>query len=214
MHAHAAAPLPSLPAPACSGALELVGSVSAGLASSTGVVFVPRHRRGGRLMLAAEPAASEGAAAAGSGGEAAQAAGGPSIVVGAARLMQHPSLLAHPLPGSPAGGSGGGLGRYQAHVAVQAATVLQGADSLRSAHFARGFALQRPVLLVTDAAVVLFAAGGLEAVLVLPLLATGESCWSGVGGRGCGLASTAHAQPAAEPLSPLPSLAPALPCSG
>ena len=50
MHAHAAAPLPSLPAPACSGALELVGSVSAGLASSTGVVFVPRHRRGGRLM--------------------------------------------------------------------------------------------------------------------------------------------------------------------
>jgi len=54
--------------------------------------------------------------------------------------------------------------------------VLQGAEGLRSATFARGFALQQPVLLVTEQAAVVFSAGGLEAVLFLPLAATGAWC--------------------------------------
>lgn len=155
----------STPKPHCSGALELVGAVSAGLASSAGVVHTAQPRRDGRLMLAVAEA-----------GEAASAHPGPNgvpppvtvaVVVGAARLMQHPALLAHPIPGFA------GMGRYQAHSPLLAATILQGAEGLRSAHFARGFALQQPMLLVSEAAAVLFSSGGLEAVLVLPLAATG-----------------------------------------
>lgn len=160
----------------CSGALELVGAVSAGLASSAGVVYVPQPRRDGRtLALAPADTATEAAAAAATAaaaGSSAQAADPPPppAVISAARLMQHPALLAHTLEGPTRG-----LGSYLAHTPLAAAAVLQGAEGLRVAHFAAGFALQQPVLLVTDAAVVLFASGGLEAVLVLPLAHTGEA---------------------------------------
>jgi hypothetical protein len=119
-------------------------------------VYVPQPRRGARLLLAAGPAQGSSN---GSGTE-----GTPVVVASAARLMQHPALLV-----------GSGLGRYMAHAPLQGATVLQGAGGLRGAHFAGGFALQQPVLLVTETAAVLFSAGGLEAVLVLPLGATGGS---------------------------------------
>ncbi len=159
----------------CSGALELVGAVSAGLANSAGVVYVPQPRRDGRTLALAPPeaaaeAAATAAAVAGGAAPAAADAPPPPAVIGAARLMQHPALLAHPLDGASRG-----LGRYLAHTPLAAAAVLQGAEGLRAAHFAAGFALQQPVLLVTDAAVVLFASGGLEAVLVLPLAHTGGS---------------------------------------
>lgn len=183
------------PLPACSGALELVGSVSAGLASSAGVVRVPQPRRPGRLLLSAsegEEAEGGGAVAAGAEGSTAAAHGGgvahpaAPVVAAAARLMQHPMLLGHFLVGSSedAGGTAG-LGRYQGHAPLQSATVLQGAQGLRSAHFARGFALRLPLLLVTEHAAVLFSAGGLEAVLVLPLVLSGEPARArgGVGGR-------------------------------
>jgi hypothetical protein len=120
-------------------------------------VYVPQPRRGARLLLAAGPAQGSSSSGSSSGTE-----GAPVVVASAARLMQHPALLV-----------GSGLGRYMAHAPLQGATVLQGAEGLRGAHFARGFALQQPVLLVTEAAAVLFSAGGLEAVLVLPLGATG-----------------------------------------
>ncbi|KAL4436856.1 hypothetical protein ABPG75_003995 [Micractinium tetrahymenae] len=159
-----------------SGALELVGSVSAGLASSAGVVHVPQPRRSGRFLLTApdgSEAEAEGAPAAGMGGSAPPADAAAPVVAAAARLMQHPALLGHFLvaASSSAEGAAGtaGLGRYQAHAPLQSATVLQGAEGLRSAHFARGFALRQPVLLVAEHAAVLFSAGGLEAVLVVPL---------------------------------------------
>lgn len=138
--------------------------MSAGLASSAGVVHVPQLRRGGRLLLTAT-------------------AGGGDVapVLATARLVQHPALLGHMLPAGGGGcgaaglgsGMGGGLGRYLAHAALESATVLQGVQGLHAARFAAGFALDRPVLLVTAAAAVLFSCGGLEAVLVLPLGATG-----------------------------------------
>lgn len=168
-------PHPPPPTP-CSGALELVGAVSAGLASSAGVVYVPQPRREGRTLALAPPEAAAGAAAAAAVGAADGAASAadappPPAVVSAARLMQHPALLAHSIDN----GGSTRLGRYQAHTALAAAAILQGAEGLRTAHFAAGFALQQPVLLVAEAAVVLFASGGLEAVLVLPLAHTGES---------------------------------------
>jgi hypothetical protein len=150
--------------------------VSAGLASSAGISTVQQPRRGGRLLLTAAP-----------GGGDVQPA------LAAARLVQHPALLGHfaggqlssgnsgdgQLSGSSGGGSSssgaesGGLGRYLAHAPLAAATVLQGAEGLRPAHSAAGFALDRPLLLVATRVAVLFAVGGLEAVLVLPLDATG-----------------------------------------
>lgn len=149
--------------------------MSAGLASSAGIATVQQPRRGGRLLLTAAP-----------GGGDVQPA------LAAARLVQHPALLGHfasgqlssgsgdsQLSGSGKGGSSssgaesGGLGRYLAHAPLAAATVLQGAEGLRPAHPAAGFALDRPLLLVATRAAVLFAGGGLEAVLVLPLDATG-----------------------------------------
>lgn len=167
------APPPPTPTP-CSGALELVGAVSAGLASSAGVVYVPQPRREGRTLALAPPEVAAGAAAAAGaavGSASAADAPPPPAVVSAARLMQHPALLAHSIDN----GGSTRLGRYQAHTALAAAAILQGAEGLRTAHFAAGFALQQPVLLVADAAVVLFASGGLEAVLVLPLAHTGVS---------------------------------------
>lgn len=159
-----------------------MGAVSAGLASSAGVVFVPRPRREGRALALAPPnAAAEAAAASAATGVAADAPP-PPAVVGAARLLQHPALLAHPM-----GAGSGGLGRYLTHAPLAAAVVLQGAEGLRAAHFAAGFALQQPVLLVAEAAAVLFSNGGLEAVLVLPLAGTGALGRAGMGCRLLGL---------------------------
>lgn len=161
-----------VPVPLCSGALELVGAVSAGLASSAGVVYVPQPRRDGRTLALAPAEAATEVAVAAAAGSSAHAADPPPppAVISAARLMQHPALLAHTLDGASRG-----LGRYLAHTPLAAAAILQGAEGLRAAHIAAGFALQQPVLLVTDAAVVLFSSGGLEAVLVLPLTHTGEA---------------------------------------
>ena len=164
--------------PLGSGALELVGAVSAGLASSAGVVHVPQPRREGRLMLTAEPPPSGGTAAdAAAPGEEARPAPAAlvPVVVGAARLMQHPALLAHTLTSAGADGGGGGLGpgRYLAHAPLLAASVLQGAAGLQGADWARGAPLLQPVLLVASGGAVLFARGGLEVALVLPLSATG-----------------------------------------
>lgn len=149
--------------------------MSAGLASSAGVVYVPRPRRDGRLMLAAESAAMGGAAA---GDEGPAPTAVVPVVVAAARLMQHPTLLVHPI--AAAGGGSTGPGRYLAHAPLVAATVLQGAGGLRGGGFEHGFALHLPLLLVTEAAAVLFAGGGLDAVLVLPLAATGGRAAAGV----------------------------------
>ena len=129
-------------------------------------MHVPKPLRTGHLLLAS------------SGTEAGSSAGGgddTAPVVAAARLMQHPTLLAHLFVAATAGG-GSSLGRYLGHAPLQAATVLQGAKGLHSPHFDRGFALQQPVLLISTQAAVLFSRGGLEAVLVLPLAATGKPC--------------------------------------
>lgn len=166
-----------MPLPSHSGALELVGSVSAGLASSAGVVHVPQPRRPGRLLTAG---GGGGAAGTASGSAGSNSAAGPTpLVTSAARLMQHPALLGH----SATFAAGDGLGRYLAHAALMAATVLQGAEGLRGTRCAAGHALQQPVLLVTQRAAVLFSAGGLAPVLVLLLAETGESC-SQEGGTG------------------------------
>lgn len=168
-----------------------MGSLSAGLASSAGVVHVPQPRRVGRFMLIAEPseAAEASAAAAGEEQGPVPAALVP-VVVGAARLMQHPALLAHPLAGGDgdSGGGGGvlGPGRYLAHAPLVAASVLHGVAGLQGADYARGSPLLQPVLLVASGTAVLFARGGLEAVLVLPLAATGAPlCCSGWERSGC-----------------------------
>lgn len=168
-----------------------MGSVSAGLASSAGVVYVPRPRRDGRLMPAELVPAEEVAPGSSGSGEPGMAA-----VLAAPRLLQHPALQAHVAAG------GSGLGRYVAHVPLQAVTVLQGAEGLRGAACARGFALQQPVLLLAEGAAVLFSGGGLEAVLVLPLASTG--------GWGTTLAELRWTTPAACMCRPPPApLAPA-----
>jgi hypothetical protein len=152
------------------------------------VAHVSLPLRSGRLLLA--PAAAGGA-------------DGAAPVLAAASLMQRSGLLGSLVlssagtgtgdaretattsttPAESGGGGGGGVGRYLAHAPLEAATVLQGAEGLRGTRFAHSFTLDRPVLLVTEAAVVLFSAGGLEAVVVLPLNATGAVWLSWADGR-------------------------------
>ncbi len=150
---------------------------------------MPKPRRTGRLLLPTlEGEEPDGAGASAAGVEGSRPAAHRGIAVtseapvvaAAARLMQHPMLLAHFLAASGDAAGAAGLGCYQGHAPLRSATVLQGAEGLRGAHFARGFALRLPLLLVTQRAAVLFSAGGLEAVLVLPLALTGAPASGGL----------------------------------
>ena len=229
-----------------SGALELVGAVSAGLASSAGIAHRPVPRRAGRDGgPAVLPAASAWDRPAAYSEEREGPAGGAS---GQGLLAEQ--LRQRAAPGGGSGGSGGAaeaagvaasrllaaasgalpaglpeLGAYVAHCPLEAAALSVGPGAPHAPGEAR--LLHAPVLLLGEAAVLVFADGGLLPLALLPLgqlqlqerpalgeatlqCAAGAVLLAGGAGGGGGGSGLAPPQSPRSPLAGEPSQGPGL----